>query len=120
MVVYTTKSIELTKKFANAAERFGSDEYQMLQQARKDNPGYRVIITKSKSNKTFSGLTYEYMETYISTHDDENQSIMMQYYIRRGRTDKTPDALPSPLSYGKMKKWFIEQFDDIAEFYSNI
>lgn len=33
------RTIEMTKKFEKAASRFGSDEYKMLQEARKDEVG---------------------------------------------------------------------------------
>ena len=35
---YSSRTIQLTKKFAKAAEKFGSDEYKNLQEARRDNP----------------------------------------------------------------------------------
>ena len=36
----------------------------------------------AKSNKpSFKGLTYEYMENYISKHDDEQNTIMVRRIV---------------------------------------
>ncbi len=75
------RSIELTKTFAAASSKFGTPEYDQLQQVRKDYahlqrvrkdyPNYSVIqrqIKRNSNKKTNNGLTYEYMEDYIMTH----------------------------------------------------
>ena len=51
-----THSLVLTKSFAAKAAIFGSDEYKMLQEARRDYPGYKVTVGKSKarSRRTLS------------------------------------------------------------------
>ena len=38
-------------KFAAKAAIFGSDEYKMLQEARRDYPGYKVTVGKTKEAK---------------------------------------------------------------------
>ncbi|MBQ8323786.1 MAG: hypothetical protein IJX82_01380 [Clostridia bacterium] len=114
---YSNRIIEITKTFSVKASKYGSDEYQALQNARTDNPGFRVVITKRKASasKAFKGLTFDYMEQYIQTHDDEKGSTMMEYYRRRGIKEKNPEALPSSESYGRIKKWFFEQYESFAE-----
>ena len=72
-----TNSLGLTKSFAAKAAIFGSDEYKMLQEARRDYPGYKVTVGKTKEAKNiYAGLDYAYMEKYIKSHDDDKQSIM--------------------------------------------
>ena len=116
---YSNRIIEITKTFSVKASKYGSDEYQALQNARTDNPGFRVVIAKRKTtaSKVFRGFTFDYMEQYIQTHDDEKHSIMMEYYRRRGNKEKNPEALHSSESYGRIKKWFFEQYESLAKAY---
>ena len=84
-----THSLVLTKSFAAKAAIFGSDEYKMLQEARRDYPGYKVTVGKTKNKEqknAFAGLDYDYMEKYIKAHDDDAQSIMNEYLILRGKS----------------------------------
>lgn len=86
-----THSLVLTKSFASKAAIFGSDEYKMLQEARRDYPGYKVTVGKTKEAKNiYAGLDYDYMEKYIKAHDDDKQSIINEYLMLRGKSD---DAL---------------------------
>ena len=55
-------AIEMTKKFAKAAAKFGSPEYKQLQEARRDNPTFSVVtVTRKTTTKknTYKGLTYD-------------------------------------------------------------
>lgn len=75
------RTIVLTKKEMTAASRYGSDAYKALQEARRDYPGYEVIIvtrTVKTQRETYKGLTYEYMERYIKSHDEEG-TIWREY-----------------------------------------
>lgn len=60
------RTIEMTKKFAKAASRYGTEEYNVLQAARKDYPTYQVVTKssggKGKGKENHRGLTYEYMK----------------------------------------------------------
>ena len=86
-----THSLVLTKSFAAKAAIFGTDEYKMLQEARRDYPGYKVTVGKTKEAKNiYAGLDYDYMEKYIKAHDDDKQSIINEYLMLRGKSD---DAL---------------------------
>jgi len=114
------RSIEMSKKFAKAACKFGTDEYKDLQNARRDYPGFKVVtITRQVSTKkdTFKGLTYEYMEKYIKAHDDEDQSIMSEYLDLRGLSEDAKAALAEPCTYPEMKNWFLNKFPAIAAFH---
>ena len=65
------RTIELTKKFATAASRYGTREYEELQDARRAYPKYKVVTKKaSKKKDSFKGLTYDYMKEYIKNHDN--------------------------------------------------
>ena len=110
-------TIEITKAFEKAASRFGSDEYNILRQARNDNPRFRVVVMKRKSaSHSFKGLTYEYMEKYIKTHDKEG-TIMAEYKDLRATSDAAIEACAEALSYGEIKAWFISTYPAIKEFH---
>ena len=113
-------AIEMTKKFAKAAAKFGSPEYKQLQEARRDNPTFAVVTVNRKpaaKKNTFKGLTYEYMEMYIQKHDDEEKSIMAEYLMLRGKTDEAEEALAESFTYLEMKDWFLKKFPAIASFH---
>ena len=118
---HNTHTIEMTKKFAKAAEKFGSDEYKDLQAARRDYPNFKIVIIRKSSGKkdTFKGLSYEFMESYIKKHDDDEQSIMAEYLMLRGLSDEAKENLAEAHSYGAMKKWFLNKFEDIAKYHEN-
>ncbi len=111
-------TIEITKAFEKAASRFGTEEYNNLRQARNDNPNYKVVVIKRKNNTdSFKGLTYNYMEEYIKSHDDENGTIMAKYKDLLGTSEEAIAACVEPCSYGKMKSWFLNTYPAVKEFH---
>jgi hypothetical protein len=57
------------------------------------------------------------MERYIQTHDDEKNSIMLEYFRRRGNQEMNIEALAKSDSYGEIKNWFFKQYPAIASAY---
>lgn len=113
-------TIELNKKEAKAAAKFGTPEYKALQEARRDYPTFAVKTVSQKpatKKNTFKGLTYEYMEMYIEKHDDADKSIMAEYLMLRGKTDEAEEALAESFTYLEMKDWFLKKFPAIASFH---
>lgn len=112
------RTIELTKTFAKNATKFGSPEYNELKEARLDFPSYKVItITRKTARPKFKGLTYEYMEKYITTHDDEEKSIMAEFMVKRALTEDAKEALAVSDSYDDIRKWFFEKYPAVAQFH---
>ena len=119
-IIINTKAhtIEMSKKFAELASRFGTPEYDDLQKARRDYPNYRIVTKSVKSGKcAYSGLTYKFMEKYIKAHDDENETVMNEFLMLRGLSDEAKEALADSFSYNEMKEWFLKKFPAIAEFH---
>ena len=111
-------TIEVTKKFATAAARFGSDEYKALQEVRRDYPSYKVVTVAHKAAKpAFKGLTYEYMEKYIVAHDDDEKSIMGEYRMLTATCDGAEEMLLEAVSYHEIKDWFFDTFPEIKQFH---
>ena len=114
------RTIELTKTFATASSKFGSPEYEQLQMARKDYPNYKVVTITRKAPKsdkpTFKGLTYEYMEKYIKSHDNAEEN-MAEYMELRGISEEGEEALAESFNYQEMKDWFLDKYPEIANFH---
>ena len=116
------RTIEMTKKFANASKRFGSCEYKDLQAIRKDYPTYKIVTRSTKRKKdSFKGLTFDYMENYIKTHEKENTAILIDFYKLCGK-DETGNKLELEEAecYGKIKKWFLNQYPIFENYRKNI
>lgn len=114
-------TIEVSKKFAAAACKYGTQEYKELQEVRKDYPNFEVVTVTRKSavkKDNFKGLTYEYMEKYISTHDDDGE-IMKQYQDLRGLSERAKEALAEPCSYLEVRAWFLKTYPAIAKFHED-
>ena len=113
-------AIELSKKEAAAAAKFGTREYKALQEARKDYPGFKVVTITRKSTakkESCKGLTYGYMEMYIQKHDDEEKSIMAEYLMLRGLSKEAEEALAESFTYQEMKEWFLAKYPAINKFH---
>ena len=113
-------AIELSKKEAAAAAKFGTREYKALQEARKDYPGFKVVTIARKSaakKESCKSLTYGYMEMYIQKHDDEEKSIMAEYLMLRGLSKEAEEALAESFTYQEMKEWFLAKYPAINKFH---
>jgi hypothetical protein len=110
---YTNRTIEITKAFANKASVYGSDEYSLLKEARKDNEGFAVVVVeaKRKASKN-SKITLADMERYISFHDDEEGSKMKTFKGLKNAKKKNGELYG--VSFFEIKKWFFETFAEVA------
>ena len=114
---FDTKTIIMDRTFAKKVGDTRSDEYLHLQTVRKDYPDYRVITRQIKRNpnkKTYSGLTYEYMENYILHHcnDAEVQKALSEYRELR----LIAKCHGKGKGYPVIKQWFLEKYDEIEDF----
>ena len=114
-----THSLKVTKAFSTKAAIFGSDEYKMLQEARRDYPGYKVVVTKTKEQKNiFAGLDYDYMEKYIEAHDNAKKSIMAEYMMLRGKSEEAKAVQARSASFLEIRSWFLKTYPAIEAFYT--
>ena len=113
-----TRSLVLPKSFAAKAAIFGTDEYKMLQEARRDYPGYKVTVGKTKEAKNiYAGLDYAYMEKYIAAHDKDG-SIMAEYQMLRGESEEAKAINARSASFLEIRSWFLKTFPAIEAFYT--
>ena len=103
---FETKSIEVSKAFANKASHFGTEQYEELRAVMRDLPDFTVMVkTAPRLRRSYmKGLTYEWMEYFISMHDEDG-SIMQDFLcLRHG------------CSYAEVKRWFITKFPGVNNF----
>ena len=115
-IVRSSRTIEVTKSFDKAASRFGTREYEAIQQARRDYPDYRIVVKKpAKSVDHFAGLTYDFMEKYIASHDSVDVNMAM-FNDLRAKSEEAQLFGYSSASYGEIKAWFLKTYPEIAAF----
>ena len=108
---FANRTIELTKTEANKAKTYGSAEYTNLQNARKENKGFTVVVITRKASSKNSRVTLEDMRRYISFHDDENGSIMKDF---KEKCKKKADGELHGSNFFAIKKWFFETYPEVA------
>ena len=117
---HKNNTIEMTKKFYTESCKFGTDEYKTLQEVRRDYPGYKPVVAKTKKSGTgdaFKGLNYEYMEIYIEKHDDEKKSIMAEFKMLRAEDDESVAMDAESESYLNIRNWFLDKYPAVREFH---
>ena len=115
-VLRASRTIEITKSFDKAASRFGTREYEAMQQVRKDYPDFAIVV-KTVRNKAdhFKGLTYDFMEKYIASHDDA-EARMAEFNDLRGTSDEAQAFGAVAHSYGEIRAWFFKTYPEIEAF----
>ena len=113
------RTITLTsKKYADAASRYGTEAYKELQEVRRDYPDYRIVTKSVRAKKVdkFKGLTYAFMERYIKAHDDEHGSKMAEFSDLRATSEEAKALRAEAATYSEVKKWFFQQYPAFVEF----
>lgn len=96
---FVTKTIEVTKTFANKAANFGSVEYTMLLAAMRDLPDFQVTVKPVRKGAhvgSYKNFTYAQMEEYISACD--NAGELMDEFLK---------LRVSGCSYFQVNRWFM-------------
>ena len=102
--------IIMDRAFSIQASIYGTQEYINLQNARADYPSYgveRKTIKRNPQKEAFNGLTYAYMENYISKKG--NSEIRAKYEELRFM------AKAHSIRYPVIKKWFLETFPEMRD-----
>ena len=110
---FTKRKIIMDRMFAKLVEDTSSPEYDQLQRVRQDYPDYKVEqkhIRKNPSKKTYSGLTYDYMEGYILAHG--TSEIAREFFHMREISECQTKAQRYPV----IKSWFLDKFPEIVQF----
>lgn len=97
-------TIIMTKAFAKQANIYGTNEYKALVGMLRDFSGYKTAIktiSRSTDKKSYKGLTYENMKTYIEMEDpnalDEFARVLKLSEVQSGK-------------YAYVKTWFLKKY----------
>lgn len=106
------RKLIMERKFDAARRIVGSDEYYLLQMAKKDHPDYDVVlkhIRKNPDKQVYSKLTYAFMREYIRRHSHAaERSAELEEMILRAKCHLE--------KYGNVKKWFLAAYPNIDDF----
>ena len=105
-IKFDTKTIEVSKTFANKASNYGSEEYMTLRAVTNELPNFCVVVKASATAcRTYmKGLTYKYMESYIAMVDSDGTMLADFCKVRQS------------CGYAVTKRWFLNQFPDPNNF----
>ena len=105
-IKFDSKTIEISKTFADKASHFGSEEYYTLRTAMQELPDFEIAIkVTAKPRRThMKSLTYEYMESYIAMVDEDGSLMENFQCLRQG------------CSYAVVKKWFVSVLSEFNNF----
>lgn len=110
---HEARTIVMDKTFAKFAADTRSAEYAHLQQVRQDYPLYTVVqrhIRKNTKQEHYHGLTYAYMEDYITTHGSTDDRRIY------GEMKLISQCHSKAYRYPIIKAWFLERFPEIKTF----
>ena len=113
---HQNRKIVMDRTFAKNAEFVGSDEYNLLQQCRRDYPLYTVTrrtINKKTDQEHYRGLTYEFMENYINKYDTENKEENLKTLKEKIGISKCHSLCKR---YPVIKQWFLDTYPDVKKF----
>ena len=116
-VDFAKKRIVMDRAFAKNCANPASDEYIQLQRVRQDYPNFTVSTRTCKSNpekESYKGLTYEYMEHYILTH--ESKETVLEVLDEYNELRLIAECHSRSRRYPIIKRWFLVKYPEIMEF----
>ena len=118
---FSKNTINMTESFSKKAENYGSTEYNMLQNARKDYPEFEIIVTKkSKRVKdAHKGIDVKFMYNYIKKHDNDEEEVMNLFKGWFKKLEETDDGieyiLHNDVEFLNIRSWFLDQYTEFDE-----
>ena len=107
-------TIELNAAEMKEAKKYGSDMYRTVMDARRDNPGYRVVEVKAKkSTSDFSKLNLKTIRAYVEKHGSEEQKKHFEFISKRTIDEDGEYCEAQP--FFLIKQWFLNDFPEIKQ-----
>ena len=116
-VDFAKKQIIMDRTFAKNCADTRSEEYAHLQNVRNDYPTFTVTTRSCKKNEnkeSYKGLTYDYMEHYIITH--ESKDTVLEVLDEYNELRLIAECHSKSRRYPVIKRWFLAKYPEIAEF----
>ena len=111
---FNNSTIELTKTEMSEATKYGSEMYNAVMAARRDNPGYRVVEIKTKKVKSdFANLDLKTISSYVGKNGNDEQKANFAFISKRtiGEDGEYCEAQP----FFQIKAWFLAEFPEIKQ-----
>lgn len=108
---FTTNTLFMNYKFAEASTQYGTPEYKLLQNIKNDLPNIKIVKRAGRNTKTCNAnkrMTYANMENYIKVQDNADE-LMAAFVIAKEESKNKP----SP--YAFVRDWFVKQFPNYKE-----
>ena len=111
---FTTNTIELTKAEMRDAAKYGSEMYNTVMAARRDNPGSRIVELKAKKTKAaFASLDMKAIKDYVEKHGSDEQKATFAFITKR--TVDADGEYCEAQSFFQIKSWFLAEFPEIKQ-----
>lgn len=111
---YNNNTIELTTAEMKEAQKYGSDMYNMVREARIDNPGFKVKEVKAKKSKSdFSDLNLKTIKAYVEKRGSDEQKANFKFISQK--TINEDGEYVEAQSFFEIKKWFLNEFPEIKQ-----
>ena len=110
-VKHENKNIVISRPYSIRAAIPNTKEYKLLAEIKSVYSDYTIVIREIKKTpkESYKGLTYPYMEYYITTHENA-EARMAEYNEIRLRAEC------HDMKYGNIKKWFLSAYPKIDDF----
>ena len=99
---------QVTKAFAKQARIFGTPEYKLWKEYRKDFPEAQMVtktIKKNASKRTYKNLTYVNMERFLKSQNNAAQ-LLKEFKVKKEA------AAIQQNPYLAVLAWFLQTFPD--------
>ena len=101
----------VTKEFAKQANIFGTPEYRVWREFKKENKRARMVTKNIKRNpdkKTCRNMTYKNIEVFINAQDNaQNLLEEFQKQLELAQIQKSP--------YHYVVDWFVKKFPNYTD-----
>lgn len=101
--------IVMDSVFAKNSSRYGTQEYNILQEVKAFYPKYHIVrktIKRNPKKEAFKGLTYTYMEEYMDRYNVSAE-------IRQEYNNMRFNVQCHSIRYPYIKKWFLKTFPEV-------
>ena len=107
-VLFDTNTVIMNYKFAAAAAKYGTTEYNLMKNIRADFPGMKEVVVSGRvqtSAKANHRLTYDHMKQYMEVYENGKDLIDVFETVKAASI-----VLANPYKY--VSDWFKAQFPD--------
>lgn len=110
------RTITISATMNKKASVFGSDEYDLLRKAKKDNPTFKVVVAKRKPAK-YKKLTKDFMMRFMNDLPDtyENKLNNLTFGEMIDGLHKKGNEKPE-YKYGEITQWFVDKYPDYDDY----